>query len=129
MKSLYLFLFLLTAVACSKQARINRKLDGSWTLVSIDGNSLPANNISYRQFVFARTGNKTGTVAIQTETVTNGNYHFHGTYTLNNKGELKMDLEDMYSNPVELNYEVTSFSNKEIVMVDAGGGVNVLKAE
>ena len=129
MKSLYVFLFIVIAVSCSKQARINRKLDGSWTLVSIDGTVLPANNISYRQYVFARTGNKTGTVNIQTETVTNGNYHFHGTYTINNKGQLNMDLEDMYSNPVELNYEVTSFSNKEIVMVDAGGGVNVLEGE
>lgn len=129
MKPFLFFFLILSLTACSKQVRINRKLDGSWILVSINGTNLPANNITYRQFVFARNGNKTGTVAIHTESTTAGAYHLQGMYTLNNDGELKLDMEDMNGNPALVNYEVKEFSNKEMVFVDGNGDESLLRVE
>ncbi|MFN5444315.1 MAG: META domain-containing protein [Crocinitomicaceae bacterium] len=81
MKKLIYAAFILLAVAftsCSKEARINRKLDGEWKVTSIAGQPIPTDQTLY--FTFEKDGKK-GKGSYSTLS-TEGSYNVNFDYTL-----------------------------------------------
>ncbi len=116
MKKVVYATLLLVAVlisSCSKEARINKKLDGEWKVTSISGESLPAGSSLY--FTFEKNG-KEGKGSFQsvngakTETVP-------FTYTLNDD---KLTLVLTYETDIETEVlTINTYESKKIVMTDS----------
>ncbi len=125
-----LVVVLLMTTACSKEVRINRKLEGSWLLQSVNGADLPSESgITYRKYSFSPDEKENGEVSIRTETWNGGDYSFYGNYVLSGKNKLDLELRDQSGYPLTIRYEVKSFSKKAIILIDPSGQENLLRPE
>lgn len=124
MKNLiFLVLLGLLAWGCSKDARINNKLEGSWKMESINGQSLPNQFYSERTYEFENLKRKTGRVSIRTVPISGNPYSFFGTYELTDGGNLYIVATDDYGVALSLSYRVESIKNDKIKWVVTASGV------
>lgn len=116
MKSFFpLFVLILLVVGCSKDPKINRRLDGgTWNLKSSDGQTLPTANIETRTYNFKKTERKAGTVTIDTETPFGNAYRFTGSYVLSDDGDLLIAATDQYGVPLSMHFQVDEITKDEI---------------
>jgi hypothetical protein len=103
---------LLIATSCSKESKLNRKLDGKWTFVSTNGVATPADEVSTMEF---EKDKKAGTC-----TLTEGPFVLTGTYTLTKDEAINMTLTFWGSTDVEI-WKVTDYSKKEMTLTDEDG--------
>lgn len=115
MKKLIYAAFILLAVAftsCSKEARINRKLDGEWKVTSIEGQSLPTDQNMY--FTFDKDGKKgkgTYTAAMSSQE----SYSFNFDYTLSGD-KLTLTPTTGENNQTEI-LTITKYESKRIEFI------------
>lgn len=109
---LFLFLF---ASSCSKDPKINRRLDGgTWNLKSTDGQTLPTSNVETRTYTFKKSERKAGTVSIDTKTPFGSEYRFTGSYVLSDDGDLLITATDQNGVPLSLHFQVDEITKDEI---------------
>jgi len=124
MKKLIYAAFILLAVvftSCSKEARINRKLDGEWKVTSVAGQSVPSDEAFY--FTFEKDG-KDGkgsyTMVSEGQTLT-----IPYTYTLSDD---KLTITMTENGDVETEvFTVNKYESSKIEMTDSDNYLYVLE--
>ncbi len=118
MKAIVFVFLLLGIVACQKDNRVSRKLDGTWT-AEILFNDVPQNNES-ATFSFNDNGKGEGTGSY---VVVNGaEQQVIGIeyFIKNNRLTILFDQQPMV-------FEIVEQSNRELKLMDTQGGVTLLK--
>ncbi len=98
---------LFIATSCSKESKLNRKLDGTWTLTSYN-NAAPS---GVATFAFVK-DKKTGTF-----TETDGNFTGTGTYTLTSDKTITTTVT-YFGQPEISIYTVVDYSKTELTLLD-----------
>jgi hypothetical protein len=114
MKLATFFIVLFFISSCSKQVRVNNRLDGKWSLEIEKFKDSYTSDLISKKYKFTKLGKNTGFVEIQTKSLNAGDYNFKGTYTIT-KDELRMILTDDNGFPLNLDYKVKSFLRRKIV--------------
>ncbi len=118
MKAIVFVFLLLGIVACQKDSRVSRKLDGTWT-AEILFNDVPQNNES-ATFTFNDNGKGEGT----------------GSYVLVNGAEqqvigieyfIKNNHMTIIFDQSPVVFDIVDQSNRELKLMDTQGGVTLLK--
>ena len=120
MKLATFFIVLFFISSCSKEVRVNNRLDGKWSLEIDKNEDSSASYLISRKYKFTKLGKNTGFVEIETKSLNAGDYNFKGTYTIN-KDELRMILTDDIGFPLNLDYKVKSFLRRKIVLQSMHG--------
>jgi hypothetical protein len=118
-KSLFILLAVVATfiASCSKDAKINRRIDGEWKVVSIGGASIPADE-SYT-WKFSKDEKLTGD-GTYTEVDSFGTYSTPFTYSV---GSEKITLViDGFSTVLSVN----KYEKKKVELIDSDGDVWVL---
>jgi uncharacterized protein (TIGR03066 family) len=110
---------LFIATSCSKEAKLNRKIDGEWNLVSVDGVAPEAGSSMTIKFEKDKKG--TGAVTM-TESGGGMSFAIPGTYTLTDDKTITMVLTFFGESTTEI-YSVSSYSKKELTMTDESKNV------
>ena len=87
---------LFIATSCSKEAKLNRKLDGEWNVTSISGEALITSEGSL-VFKFEKDKNGNGKVTMTQAEIYQGatmSYSYSGTYILTKDDVITMTLVD-----------------------------------
>ncbi len=128
------FLFLSVAIlalvlgSCSKEAKLNRKIDGKWDIVTFAGIS-PA-SLGITSFTIEFTKDKKGKGAYtSTSTSSTGTDSSTGTYVLTDDTKITMTENASANNstPTPDAMTVTDYSKTDLTLTDASGKAIVLK--
>jgi uncharacterized protein (TIGR03066 family) len=101
--------------SCSKESKLNRKLDGKWNLTKIDGNALPSGytaSITFTKDKKAGTYSSTYSFAGISGTDT-------GTYTL--EGDTKITTKSNATGSTESTATVTEYTKTTLILTDGDG--------
>jgi hypothetical protein len=120
MKLTSLFIVLFFISSCSKEVRVNNRLDGKWSLKIDKNEDSSASYLISRKYKFTKLGKNTGFVEIQTKSLNAGDYNDKGTYTIT-RNELRMILTDDIGVAFNLDYKVKSFLRRKIVLQSMHG--------
>ncbi len=107
---------LFIATSCSKESKLNRKLDGKWVVTSQDGVAATGDETSY---TFTK-DKKVGTVV-----VSSGGFGITGSYTLIDDKTIVMTYTIMGSTSTS-NVTVQDYSKTTLTIKDEDGTVTVL---
>ena len=118
-------LFAMFAVAimfasCSKESKLNRKLDGSWNLVTYDGAALATGESEVVKFDKDKKGKGTLTY---TATGSGLSVSFTGTYELDKDEKITITITGSTAN-VET---VVDYSKTDLTIKDTAGKLSVYK--
>lgn len=112
--------FTMLFAACSKEAKLNKKLDGEWEVTSYNGAALSGESI-----VLAFEKDKKEGTYTQTYTVGSVSTKVTGTYTLT--GDETITLTPSTSGAEVEVLTVTSYSKTEMTVKNSDGYVIILK--
>ena len=122
-----MFVATMVLASCSKESRLNRKLDGTWDVVSY-GTYTPA-SMELTAFNIAFSKDKKG-VGSYTTTMTSaaGTETGTGTYVLTDDTKITMTSTPVagYTSTPDVN-TITDYSKTDLTLTDADGVVIVLK--
>jgi uncharacterized protein (TIGR03066 family) len=110
---------LFIATSCSKEAKLNRKLDGEWNVTTVDGVAPEAGTSMSIKFEKDEKG--TGKVTM-TETGGGMSFSLPGTYTLTDDKSISMVLTFMGDAETSV-FTVSDYSKSELTMADEDGSV------
>jgi hypothetical protein len=111
--------------SCSKEAKLNRKIDGEWNVTTVDGVSLSSYS-GYESMVFNFEKDKKGkgNVTITTSGTDGENQlqsiNYTGTYTLNEDTKINTIL-NMSSQTDTIGFVVSEYDKKNLKLVDDFG--------
>lgn len=105
--------------SCSKESKLNRKLDGKWNLTKVDGNALPSGSTSTITFTKDKKG-----VGTYSATYSIGGFSGTdtGTYTL--EGDTKIKTKSNATGSTESVSTVTEYTKTTLKITDADGGTS-----
>jgi hypothetical protein len=118
---------LLIATSCSKEAKLNRKLDGEWNVVSLDGESMVASEGTLT-FKFEKDKKGNGIVTLTESDIYQGTTTsdtYSGTYTLTKDDIITMTLVEGTTSDV-YSVIVSSYDKSNMTFI-LDGDVFVLK--
>jgi hypothetical protein len=119
-KSLFiLFIFSALLYSCSKDAKINRRIDGEWKVSSIGGESLPTNESSTFKFSKDKKTTGSGTYTF-TDTFEPSTISLPFTYTI---GSEKITLVILGSSEVLI---VNKYEKDNLELIDSDNNLWVL---
>ncbi len=104
--------------SCSKESKLNRKLDGKWNLTKLDGNALPS---GYSSSITFTKDKKVGTYST---TFTFGGLSGtdSGTYTL--EGDTKITTTSNTSGSTAVTSTIVEYTKTTLKISDADGDVS-----
>ena len=118
-KSLFILLAVVATfiASCSKDAKINRRIDGEWKVVSIGGATLTADETITFKFAKDKKENGDGTI----------------TYTYNNQSDVEAFTYVVSSGKITMMYSgyadiltVSKYERKKVELIDSDGEIWVL---
>jgi len=112
--------------SCSKEAKLNRKIDGEWNVTTIDSEPLVSESIVFK---FEKDKKGEGNVLItETGTTSNqaGSTTYTGTYTLNEDTEINTILTSD-GGTQSLKFIVSEYDNNTMKLVDEDASIYELE--
>jgi uncharacterized protein (TIGR03066 family) len=101
--------------SCSKESKLNRKLDGKWNLTKVDGNALPS---GYTSSITFTKDKKVGTYSASF-TFAGLSGTDTGTYTL--EGDTKITMTSNATGSTATTSTITEYSKTTLIITDADG--------
>ena len=123
MKYIYIFLVFFLFGACSPESMINRKLDGEWSLISINSENLPPNYSKSIQFSKDRKGGTlVYTIVINDTTVVK-----NGIYAIIKSGSMSFAFPNSaFGSGYETqSFELTKSTKSDLILTEIGNGYGV----
>jgi len=117
-QSLLIVVFLFQIVACSKNQRTNRTIEGTWTAITIAGVAASATLKESLTFTKGKKGEGTGRVSITQGTVTQDGVM---RYFIKNK-RITLVVDEQ----VTVFYDIEALSDSEMTLKDVDGALTVL---
>lgn len=117
----FLFSFALLLSSCSKDARYNRKMDGTWKVKVSNGETIPNQSYSEKTYTFTKTTRTTGDVSVRVVPIVGNTYQYSGQYTLIDDGRLHIEAADPNGVLIKLEFqlnEVEKASMKWTIVAD-----------
>ncbi len=115
---------LFIATSCSKEAKLNRKLDGEWNVTTVDGVALDASATLTFKFEKDKKGNgKVTTTSTDTDIDYQGQTEYFsqtGTYTLTKDEVITMTFVDSESSGVTAAVTVTDYDKSNMTFTVDG---------
>lgn len=110
---------LLLATSCSKEAKLNRKIDGDWNVTTVDGTAVASNE--KMTFSFNKDKKDNGKVVL-TDVQDGVSISANGTYTLTDDKIINMVITFLGENETWM-YTVEDYSKKSMKLKDEDGMV------
>ena len=126
MRNTLFLLFITTAIvlsSCSKEARINRKLDGEWNATQVNGVVPPAGSAVTFSFSRDKKGKGTGS-----QTASYGGFSISTPFTYSISGEVMMKKNDA-DNSVDEYYTIREHTKKRFVFASYDDKETILVAK
>lgn len=112
----------LTLASCSKESKLNRKLDGKWETVSYDGVAVAADEITTLTFAKEKKGK--GTVDISSSFL-GTTISFKGNYVLEDDKKLTMYVDYLELGMDTTVFNVNEYSKSKLILVDQLDGEKI----
>ncbi len=114
----------LSLSSCSKETRINNKLDGSWNITQYSNNAVPSGSTLTMNFDKGKKGAGTGSL------VGTGFLVFaNSTFTYQLTDDKLVTITGTGSTASSETYTVTEYSSKNVTLTEADGTITKLEAK
>ena len=128
MKKLMVMLMAATMIlaACSKENKVNKKLDGTWNVVSIasDGETMTITSPVIMTIEFGKDKKTNGTYKISQSNGGVSSYSEEGTYTLTSDESISM-LSNEAESTAEV-FNITDYSKTDLTITNATDATNII---
>lgn len=123
-----LLLLLVFLSSCSKDARYNRKMDGTWKVTVSNGETIPNQSYSEKTYTFTKTTRTSGDVSVRVVPIMGNAYEYSGNYTLVDDGRLHIEAADPNGVLIKLEFQLNEVEKTKMKWtVVANGAVEVLE--